>query len=170
MPYFGYTPRMRLSASHCVSRVLDCGVLSVDNYHIATQPDLYDETVFENPEIVSGERLALHAERPRLITQLVEGQRAVVTRRAVIVRKTIDVDVLHEELQVTYVSGSGSEMEATEPESIIVRLHAEEIEIVKHVRVVEEVILGKRRVVQTLPISVAVRHEELSVVDSSNAQ
>lgn len=124
---------------------------------------LYDETVLTNADVSAGERIALHEERAKIGKRLVEGRRAVISRRAVVVRKTIEVDVVHEELHIDYLPGRGTEMLSDEPESVVVRLHAEDIEIVKHVRVVEEVVLSKRRVTGTLPVAVALRHEELRV-------
>jgi uncharacterized protein (TIGR02271 family) len=131
--------------------------------HDPTPPALYDETMFDNPQISAGERLELHAERSRVTKLAVEGRRAIVTRRVVVERKTLEIDVLHEELHVDYLPGSGREMAGAEPESIIVRLHAEDVEIVKHVRVVEEVVLSKRRIVETLPVRIDLKHEELKV-------
>lgn len=80
------------------------------------------------------------------------------------VRKTVEVDVTHEELQIEYAPGDGTEMIGVEPETISVLLHAEDIEIVRHVRVVEEVFISKRRITEEKSAEVALRHERLDVV------
>ena len=69
---------------------------------------------------------------------------AIITRRAVSVRKTIEVDVVHEELQITYERGDGTEMLGTQPETFSILLHAEEVEVVKRVCVSEEVVISKK--------------------------
>ncbi len=150
---------------NCVTPALDYGDLAVDKS--IESASFYDETVFHNPEIVAGERILLHEERPNIGKRVVEGRRALITRRVVSTRKTIEVDLLHEELQIEYVGGSGQEMLGREPETIVVRLHAQEVEIVKHVRVVEEVVLSKRRIVETVPVAVELKHEELTVVENA---
>ncbi len=146
-------------------------------------PSLYDEIVVDSAshsdgsaaeaEMLDPQRVVLRAERARMLTRTVEGRRAVISRRVVSLRKVIEVDVLHEELHIEYLPGDGREIQAgDEPESIVVRLHAEEIEVVKRVRVVEEVLLSKKRVVRTMPVEVSLQHEELSLlhVDSENAR
>ena len=126
---------------------------------------VYDETILADPEIVSAERIDLHAERP-VVTKLdVRGRLATITRRAVSVRKTIEVDVMHEEIHVEYQAGDGTEMLPTQPERFSIFLRAEEIEIVKHVRVVEEVVFSKRCVVEPVRFDVTLRHERLDVRD-----
>ncbi len=92
--------------------------------------------------------MQLHAERPQVLRRSVRGRLAIITRRTVTVRKTFEVDVLHEELQIDYEPGDGTEMLGVEPERYSVLLHAEDVEIVKHVRVVEEVVISKRRVTE----------------------
>ncbi len=125
---------------------------------------VYDETILANPEIVAGTRLSLHAERVQVEKRDVRGQLAVITRRAVMVRKTIEVDVLHEELDVRYVPGDGTEMVGVEPKSFSILLRAEEVDVVKRVRVVEEVVISKKRVVEQKRVDVALRHERLDVL------
>jgi uncharacterized protein (TIGR02271 family) len=149
---------------NCAQRVRACADPAVDKPTERRPETLYDETVLINPVIVAGERIVLHEERAKIEKRLVEGRRAVITRRVVAVRKTIEVDVLHEELHIEYLPGRGTEMLGDESDAIVVRLHAEDIEIVKHVRVVEEIVLSKRRVTETLPIAVALRHEELNAL------
>ncbi len=132
-----------------------------------TAPEnFYDETILGTPELYDGQRVLLHAERPSVLKRDVRGRLATVTRRAVTVRKTIEVDVMHEELVIAYASGDETEMLGAQPESIVVQLRAEEVEIVKHVRVVEEVRLSKRRVVEQRRFEAVVRHEELELVDT----
>jgi uncharacterized protein (TIGR02271 family) len=127
-------------------------------------PDVYDETILANPEIVEGERIQLHAERPNVTRRDVRGRLAVITRRAVTVRKTFEVDVVHEELHVEYEPGDGTEMLAVEPETISVLLRAEEVEIVKRVRVVEEIFISKRSVTEQQQADVALKHERLDLL------
>ncbi len=130
-----------------------------------TAQRIYDETILSNAEVIDGQRLVLHEERSAITKRLVEGRRAIITRRIVSERKTIEVDLQHEELQIDYQDGNGREISGDLPESIIVRLRAEECEIVKHVRVVEEVLLTKRLVREVLPVSVSLAHEELRILD-----
>ncbi len=120
---------------------------------------------FENPLIIEGQRIQLHAERPRVLRRSVRGRLAIGTRRTVTVRKTFEVDVPHEELQIDYESGDGTEMLGVEPEQYSVLLHAEDVEIVKHVRVVEEVVISKRRVTEQQHSEIALQHERLDVLD-----
>ncbi len=130
--------------------------------------DLYDETIFENPEIVAGERVLLHAERPHVEKRNVRGRLAIVTRHAVSVRKTIEVDLVHEELHVEYQLGDGTEMLGTQPETFSILLHAEEIEVVKRVRVSEEVVISKRPVTEQQRAEVTLRHEVLDVLSDTS--
>ncbi len=124
---------------------------------------LYDETVLTSPDVIDGQRIHLHAERLHVVKHRVRDRLAVVTRRAVSVRRMIEVDVLHEELTIDYATGDGSVMLDEDTESIVVLLRAEDVEIVKHVRVVEEVRLTTRRVLEQKRLSGAVRHETLEV-------
>ena len=128
--------------------------------------DFYDETIFSNPEIVVGERILLHEERPHVEKRDVRGRLAIITRRAVSVRKTIEVDVMHEELQVRYELGDGTEMVGVKAETFSILLHAEEVEIVKRVRVVEEVRVSKKRVSEQKRFDVTLRQETLDVLDA----
>lgn len=125
----------------------------------------YDETILANPQIVEGQRIQLHAERPQVLRRSVRGQLAIITRRIVTVRKTFEVDVLHEELQIDYEPGDGTETVGVEPERYSVLLHAEDVEIVKHVRVVEEVMISKRRVTEQQHSEIALQYERLDVLD-----
>ena len=138
-------------------------------------PSLYDEMVSGSAglsnesaadgDLLDAQRVVLRAERARMLTRTVEGRRAVISRRVVSLRKIIEVDVLHEELHIEYLPGDGRELQAgDQPESIVVRLHAEEVEIVKRVRVVEEVLLSKKRVARTVPVEVSLQHEELDLL------
>lgn len=126
----------------------------------------YDETILANPDIVAGTRVNLHAERAQIEKRDVRGQLAIITRRTVMVRKTIEVDLMHEELDVRYVPGDGTEMVGVEPKSFSIFLHAEEVDVVRRVRVVEEVVISKKRVVEEKRIDVALRHERLDVLDA----
>ena len=128
--------------------------------------DFYDETIFANPEIVAGERILLHAERPHVESLHVRGRLAIIGRRTVTERKTIEVDVSHEELQIRYELGDGTEMAGLAPETYSVVLHAEEVEIVKHVRAVTEVRVSKKRVTERKRFDVTLRHERLDVLDA----
>lgn len=127
-------------------------------------PPLYDETIFSSPEIVDGQRVILHAERLQPVSRRVQGQRAIITRRVVSVRKTIELDILHEELVVEYVDGDGSIMLDEGGETIVVMLRQEEIEIVKHVRPSEEVRISKRRAMEKQRLTDTVRHEKLDII------
>jgi uncharacterized protein (TIGR02271 family) len=126
---------------------------------------LYDETILANAEIIKGQRVVLHAEQPAVEKRNVRDSLAIVTRRPVVVRKTIEIDVMHEEIQVEYRQGDGSEMFGAEPQTYTILLHAEEVQIVKRVRVVEEVILSKKRVVERKRLSVTLRHEHLDLLE-----
>lgn len=130
----------------------------------ATSP-LYDEPIFSSPEIVDGQRVVLHAERLLPVARRVQGQRAIITRRAVTVRKTIEIDILREELVVQYVDGDGSLMLDEGDETIVVMLRQEEVEIVKHVRPIEEVRITKRRVLEKQRLTDTVRHETLEITN-----
>jgi len=125
----------------------------------------YDETILANPQIVEGQRIKLHAERPQVLRRSVRGRLAIITRRTVTVRKTFEVDVLHEELQIDYEPGDGTEMLGVEPERYSVLLHAEDVGIVKHVRVIEEVVISKRRVTEQQHSEIALQYERLDVLD-----
>lgn len=127
---------------------------------------VYDETILANPEIIAGAHVNLHAERARVEKRDVRGRLAIITRRAVTVRKTIEVDVVHEEVDVRYEPGDGTEMVGVEPKSFSIFLRAEEVEVVKRVRVVEEAVISKKRVVEQKRVDVALRHERLDVVDA----
>ena len=140
----------------------------MDNFSTKRPTDvgnLYDETILANAEITEGRRVLLHAERPHIEKRLVRGQLALVTRHSVTVRKTIEVDVTHEELRVEYVPGDGTETLDTDPETFCVLLRAEEIEIVKRVRVVEEVFISKRTVVERNSAKVALKRETLELLN-----
>ncbi len=128
--------------------------------------DVYDETILANPEILAGERVTLHAERPSVEKREVRGRLATITRHPVLIRRTIEVDVLHEELHIDYAPGDGTEMLGDESETIVVLLHAEEVEVVKRVRVVEEVRLFKRRVTESTRFDMALQHERLDVLST----
>ena len=128
---------------------------------------VYDETILANPEIIAGERIYLHGERAQVEKRDVRGQLAIITRRAVTIRKTVEVDVMHEELDVRYELGDGTEMVGVEPTTFSILLRAEDVEIVKHVRVVEEVLVSKKRVNEQKRIDVALRHEQLDVLDAT---
>ena len=128
--------------------------------------EFYDETILTNPEIVDGERILLRAERPQVETRKLRERLAVITRRAVTVRKTIEFDVMHEELYVRYESGDATEMVGGEPETYSILLHAEEIEVVKHVRVVEEVFISTKQVAERKRFDVTLHHETLDVLDA----
>ena len=127
--------------------------------------EFYDETIFANPEIIAGERILLHAERPLVESLNVRGRLAIIGRRTVTERKTIEVDVSHEELQIRYELGDGTEMAGIAPETYTIVLHAEEVEIVKHVRAVTEVRVSKKRVVERKRFDVTLRHETLEVLE-----
>jgi len=126
--------------------------------------ELYDETVASSPNVVDAQRIALHAERLEAVTQRVRGRVATITRRPVVVRKTIEVDVMHEELVVEYAPGDGTPMLEAGGEAIVVLLRAEEVEIVKHARVVEEVHISKRDVQTSQRYAGSVRHETIDVL------
>ena len=128
--------------------------------------DFYDETILANPEIVAGARILLHAEKPHVESLHVRGRLAIIGRRTVTERKTIEVDVSHEELQIRYELGDGTEMADLAPETFSIVLHAEEVEIVKRVRAVTEVRISKRRVVEQKRFDVTLRHETLDVLDA----
>ena len=131
----------------------------------ADQPrSVYDETILANQESIAGERIDLHAERIQVEKRDVRGRLAIITRRAVTVRTTIEVDLMHEELHVEYRAGDGTEMLEVEPATYSILLRAEEAEVVKHVRVVEEALISKKRVVETKRFDVALRHERLDVL------
>ncbi len=127
----------------------------------------YDETILDDPELNAGRRLALHAERLNVVKRDVRDRVATVTRRVVAVRKTFEVDVMHEELVIEYAPGDRTEMLEGEGGTIVVELRAEEVEIVKHVRVVEEVRLSKRRVSERSRIDALVRHEVLDIDEAA---
>ena len=137
-----------------------------------TDPDsdrssgVYDETILANPEIIAGTRVNLHAERAQVEKRDVRGQLAIITRRAVMVRKTIEVDVMHEELDVRYVPGDGTEIVGVEAKSFSIFLRAEEVNVVKSVHVVEQAVISKKRVVEQKRVDVALRHERLDVLDA----
>ena len=128
--------------------------------------DFYDETIMSNPEIIAGARINLHAERPVVEKRNVRGRLAIIGRRTVTERKTIEVDVRHEELQIRYELGDGTELGSLGPETYSILLHAEEVEIVKHVRAVTEVRVSKKRLVEQKRFDVTVRHETLEVLDA----
>ena len=108
----------------------------------------------------------LHAERPHVDSLNVRGRLAIIGRRTVTERKTIEVDVRHEELQIRYELGDGTEMVGLAPETYSVVLYAEEVEVVKHVRAVTEVRISKKRVVEQKRFDVTLRHETLDVLDT----
>ena len=138
----------------------------MSNTSASESHDFYDETIFANPEIVAGERILLHAEKPQVESLHLRGRLAIIGRRTVTERKTIEVDVSHEELQIRYELGDGTQMAGLAPETYSIVLHAEEVEIVKRVRAVTEVRVSKRRVVEQKRFDVTLRHETLDVLDA----
>jgi uncharacterized protein (TIGR02271 family) len=130
--------------------------------------DFYDETIMSKPEIMAGARINLHAERVVIEKRDVRGRLAIIGRRVVTERKTIEVDVSHEELQIRYEVGDGTEMAGLIAETYVVLLHAEEVEIVKHVRAVTEVRVSKKHVVEQKRFDVPVRHETLDMLDAKS--
>lgn len=126
--------------------------------------NLYDEALETQASVVEGAVIPLRAERAVVERRTVCARVAKITRRAVSVRKTFEVDVVHEELVVEYEPGSGAVLDDGGPsESYAVLLHAEEVELVKRVRVVEEVLIGTRRVTEPGTVPVTLRHERLDV-------
>ena len=126
----------------------------------------YDETILIHPEILDGTRVLLHAERPAITKTWVRGRLAMVTRRAVTVRKTFEVDVLHEELVVEYVAGDGTPTLELGSDRVVVQLRAERVEFVKTVHVVEEIICSKRVETATERFELDLRREELATVET----
>ncbi len=109
------------------------------------------------------DRIALSAERLVPGARRVCGRVAVISRRIVTVRTTIDVDVSHEELVIDYVDGDGESMDDTAVQPITLDLLAEEIVVMKHLRVVEKVTIGTTRVTGTERLEATLRREELDV-------
>lgn len=140
---------------------------SSDSEPLAAPGPLYDETIFASPELVDGQRVILHAERLVPTVTPVRGKLATITRRAVTVRRQIEVDVTHEELVVSYEPGDGTEMLRAEPDKFSVLLRAEDVVVTKTVRVVEEVFISTRPVADIERVNGAVRHEVLELPTSS---
>ena len=110
--------------------------------------------------------LTTYAER--LVPQItrVRGRVATVSTRAVTVRETIEVDVVHEELVVTYADAGDGRAAPSEPIEHRIALRAEEIVVSKRVRVVEEVVVSTRPVTTVERHTGVVRREEV-VVESA---
>ena len=126
---------------------------------------LYDEIIFHDPGMVGSKRIQLLGQQPNIQRRFVCGQLAVISRRTVSVRKIIEIDVLHEELHVEYEPGDGAEIPAGNGESWSVLLRAEEVEVIKTVRVVEEVFISTRSIVTHQLEEVSLQHEELAIFD-----
>jgi len=122
---------------------------------------LYDETIFASPDLIDGQRLVLHAERIVPKVTPIRDRVATITRRAVTVRRQIEVDVMHEELVVSYEPGDGSEMLGSDRDKFSVLLHAEDVVVTKTARVVEEVFISTRPVTEIKRFNAAVQHEVL---------
>jgi uncharacterized protein (TIGR02271 family) len=134
----------------------------------------YHEPSLSAPELIDAQRLQLHAEDLEAVKSTVQAKRALVTRRAVVEKRLIEVDVWHEELVIDYVDGDGSSVDDEGspavkggPETIIVQLREEEIEIVKHLRVAEEVHITKRTVTEEQQIRGEIRREVVHIDEIS---
>ena len=134
----------------------------------AASGELYDETIFASPEVIAGQRVVLHAERLVPVITRVRGRLAKVTRRAVTVRRQIEVDVTHEELVVEYEPGDGTEMVNVEGQALRILLHAEEVVVTKNVRVVEEVHISTRPVTELQRFAGVSRYEVLELPPAFN--
>lgn len=98
----------------------------------------------------------------------VRGQIAKITRRAVTVRRQIEIDVTHEELVVEYEPGDGTQMVNSEQATFSVLLHAEEIVVTKNVRVVEEVRISTRPISEMQRFDGVARHEVLELPQNTS--
>ncbi|MBC5805935.1 MAG: YsnF/AvaK domain-containing protein [Candidatus Eremiobacteraeota bacterium] len=112
-----------------------------DNDAATTDRAPYDEEIFSVPDLIDGERITLHAERLQPQKRRVQERVARIGKRVVTKRQRIEieVDVLHEELCIEYGPGDGLEMHDEKPIDVRILLYAEQPEIVKVVRAVEEI-------------------------------
>lgn len=124
-------------------------------------PTPYDEQIFSVPDIIDGERIVLHAERLVPDRRRVLDRVARISKRVVAERRRIEVDVLHEELCIEYESGDGFELTGDKPAELRILLYAEEPEVVKIIRAVEEVRVSTRAATKVRKFSETVRHEVL---------
>lgn len=124
-------------------------------------PTPYDEEIFSAPDIIDGERIVLHSERLVPERRRVLDRVARISKRVVAERRRIEVDVLHEELCIEYESGDGLELTGDKPAELRILLYAEEPEVVKTVRAVEEVRVSTRAATEVRKFSETVRHEVL---------
>ncbi|MDQ2907904.1 MAG: YsnF/AvaK domain-containing protein [Candidatus Eremiobacteraeota bacterium] len=123
----------------------------------------YDEKIFSVPDLIDGELITLHAERLRAQKRRVVDRVAKISKRVVSVRQRIEVevDVLHEELYVEYAPGDGSVMVNDKPTDVRILLYAEQPEVVKVVRAVEEIRVTACEATEVRRFSETVRHEVL---------
>jgi uncharacterized protein (TIGR02271 family) len=104
-----------------------------------------------------------------------ESGEVVVNKRVVEETRTIDVPVRREEVQIerrpvsgeAYTEGTIGD-QAFEDESIRVPLMAEEVEVRKVVRPVEEIEVSKRQVEDTKQVQGTIRREEFDVDDTTS--
>lgn len=121
----------------------------------------YDEEIFSVPDLIHGERITLHAERLQPRKRRVQERVAKISKRVVAERRRIEieVDVLHEELCIEYAPGDGLEMAGENPVDVRILLYAEQPEVVKMVRAVEEIHVTTRALTEMKRFSDTTRHE-----------
>ncbi len=103
----------------------------------------------------------MHAERLVPERRRVLDRVARISKRVVAVRRRIEVDVLHEELCIEYQSGDRLELTSDKPTELRILLYAEEPEVVKVARAVEEVRISTCAATEVQRFSETVRHEVL---------
>jgi uncharacterized protein (TIGR02271 family) len=145
----------------------------IDETRWAQAPDASDRGEFAEGSSDDDTVLTLKEENLRADKTRKQTGEVAVGKRVVEQQADMDVDVTHEEVEVTRrrvdrpanANDTFTEDEAT----IRVPVTAEEISVTKEPRVVEEIVVSKRPVTETQRVSETVRHEEAILDETGNA-
>ncbi|HEY0442865.1 MAG TPA: YsnF/AvaK domain-containing protein [Candidatus Limnocylindrales bacterium] len=117
-------------------------------------------------------RVPVHEEQLRAETRREQAGEVAVGKNVVEERREMDVPVSRDEVQVTRHAvdrpSEGDETAFGDGGTIRVPVTAEQVQVTKEPRVVEEIEISKRPVTQTQRVSDTVKREEVNVDDSGN--
>jgi len=124
-------------------------------------------TATDRMETSDAVRVPVHEEQLRATTRQTDAGEVEINKNVVAERQELDVPVTHEEVDIKRVRvdrpDAGQDEAFRDGETIRVPLTAEQVEVTKENRVVEELEITKRPVTETQRVSETVRREEVNV-------
>lgn len=150
------------------------GATVTNTYQTGATGSTVSDTDFDSGTTTDSDRIRVpvHEEELRAERTSTEAGEVRVGKKVVEEQRQLDVPVTRDEVQIRRVStdrpATGSEDAFTDGDTIRVPVRAEQVEVTKEARVVEEIEISKRPVTETQRVTDTVRREEVQVDETGN--